>query len=235
MDLSSLFKEKSRTLLNNVLYMQGPVVTRIAPSPTGLLHIGTARSALFNYLFARHNKGQFIVRIEDTDRKRNKKEFETDILEGLNWLGIKADEVYRQSERRALYTSYIDQLLKSGSAYASKEESKTTPGEQVEVIRLRNQNKKVVFQDILRGSIEFDTTELGDFVIARNREEPLYHLAVVIDDYEMKVTHIIRGEDHISNTPRQLLIQEELALPRPQVIFSDWTNSGGWCSPQACR
>jgi len=218
MDLSSLFKEKSTTLLGNVQYMQGPVVTRIAPSPTGPLHIGTARSALFNYLFARHNKGQFIVRIEDTDQKRNKKEFETDILEGLKWLGLKADEIYKQSERRALYTSYIDQLLKRGSAYISKEKSKTIPGEQVEVIRLRNPNKKVVFQDILRGSIEFDTTELGDFVIARTVEEPLYHLAVVIDDYEMKVTHIIRGEDHISNTPRQILIQEELVLPRPQYI-----------------
>lgn len=191
------------------------IITRIAPSPTGNLHIGTARSALFNFLFARQNKGKFILRIEDTDKERNKKEFEDDILNGLEWLGLKSDEVYRQSERTDIYKKYIEQMLSAKTAYISKEESKTEKGKEVEVVRLKNQNKKVEFKDIIRGKIEFDTTELGDFVIARNIDEPLYHLAVVIDDYEMAITHIIRGEDHISNTPRQILIQEALGIERP--------------------
>jgi len=218
MDLSSLFKktidtQKAKSL--NTVYVTGPVVTRIAPSPTGHLHIGTARSALFNFLFARNKKGTFIVRIEDTDTKRSKKEYEKDILGSLEWLGIKYDALYRQSERTEIYTSYIDTLLKSGQAYLSKEESKQNPNEVIEIVRLKNPNRKIVFNDMVRGEIIFDTTELGDFVIARSITEPLYHLAVVIDDYEMKVTHIIRGEDHISNTPRQILIQEALNIPRP--------------------
>lgn len=191
------------------------IITRIAPSPTGNLHIGTARSALFNFLFARQNKGKFILRIEDTDKERNKKEFEDDIINGLEWLGLKSDEVYRQSERTDIYKKYIEQMLSAKTAYISKEESKTEKGKEIEVVRLKNQNKKVEFKDIIRGKIEFDTTELGDFVIARNIDEPLYHLAVVIDDYEMAITHIIRGEDHISNTPRQILIQEALGIERP--------------------
>jgi len=220
MDLSSLFKQKEKPDFSSSpqQLVQGPVVTRIAPSPTGPLHIGTARSALFNYLFAHHHKGQFIIRIEDTDQERGKEEFETDILEGLEWLGIKHDALYRQSERTQIYQSYIKQLLENSSAYLSKEKSKKVRGEEVEVVRLRNPNKKVSFQDMLRGTIEFDTTELGDFIIARNTNEPLYHLAVVIDDHEMKITHVIRGEDHISNTPRQILIQEALNLPRPHYV-----------------
>lgn len=205
--------------------------TRIAPSPTGDLHIGTARTALFNYLFARQSGGKFIIRIEDTDKIRSKKEFEDDILEGLKWLGLKNDELYRQSERTDIYKKYIQQMLDNGSAYISKEEKKDNPlfvGEakedgqvqllsnKVEVVRLKNKGKKVKFEDIVRGEIEFDTTELGDFVIARSADEPLYHLAVVIDDYEMGISHIIRGEDHISNTPRQILIQEALGINRPE-------------------
>jgi glutamyl-tRNA synthetase len=195
------------------------VVTRIAPSPTGFLHIGTARSALFNYLFARQNNGKFIVRIEDTDRERSKKEFEDDILEGLKWLGLESDELYRQSERTPIYKKYIEKMLENGSAYLSKEKSKkegqTLLGKEIEVVRLKNPNKKVEFEDMIRGKIEFDTTELKDFVVARSVNEPLYHLAVVVDDYEMKISHVIRGEDHISNTPRQILIQEALGLKRP--------------------
>jgi len=190
--------------------------TRIAPSPTGDLHIGTARTALFSYLFAKQSGGKFIVRIEDTDKERSKKEFEGDILEGFKWLGLKEDELYRQSERTDIYKKYIKQMIDAGTAYVSKEESKAEAGKEVEVVRLKNKGKKVKFEDIIRGEIEFDTTELGDFVIARSVEDPLYHLAVVVDDHEMAISHIIRGEDHISNTPRQILIQEALGIERPK-------------------
>lgn len=192
------------------------VKTRIAPSPTGELHIGTARTALFNYLLARQNEGKFILRIEDTDKERSKKEFENDILKGLKWLGLKSDEFFKQSERTDIYKEYIKKLLNNKTAYVSKEASKINENKQIEVIRLKNPNKKVEFDDMIRGKIEFDTTELGDFVIARNINEPLYHLAVVVDDYEMQISHIIRGEDHISNTPRQILIQEALGIDRPK-------------------
>src|SRR3990167_7560174 len=191
------------------------IKTRIAPSPTGDLHIGTARTALFNYLFTKQNNGKFIVRIEDTDKERSKKEFEDNILEELKWLGLDNDKLYRQSERTDIYKKYIEKLLKEGRAYLSKEESKAKMGKQIEVVRLKNPNKKVEFDDIIRGKIEFDTTELGNFVIAKNINEPLYHLAVVVDDYEMEISHIIRGEDHISNTPRQILIQEALGFYTP--------------------
>lgn len=191
------------------------VIVRIAPSPTGLLHVGTARSALFNFLFARHHGGKFILRIEDTDKERSKEEYEEDILSGLEWLGLKHDEFYRQSERTQVYVSYVKKLIESGAAYISKEEPKE-PGGRTEVVRFRNPNRKVKFDDLIRGEVEFDTTELGDFVIAKSPEEPLYHLAVVIDDHESKVTHVIRGEDHISNTPRQILIQEAIGAKRPQ-------------------
>ena len=190
--------------------------TRIAPSPTGDLHIGTARTALFSYLFAKQNGGKFIMRIEDTDKERSEDKFEKDILEGLEWLGLTADEMYRQSERTDVYKKYIQQMLDAGTAYISKEESKQEAGKEIEVVRLKNQNKKVKFEDMVRGEIEFDTTELGDFVIARSVDDPLYHLAVIIDDFEMGITHIIRGEDHISNTPRQILIQEALGIERPK-------------------
>ena len=192
------------------------IKTRIAPSPTGELHIGTARSALFNYLFAKQNGGEFIVRIEDTDKERSKKKFEKDIIEGLEWLGLKSDELFKQSERTAIYKKHIKKMLDSETAYLSKEESKAEKGKQIEVVRLKNKGKKVEFDDMIRGKIEFDTTELGDFVIARSIDEPLYHLAVVVDDHEMNITHIIRGEDHISNTPRQILIQEALGINRPK-------------------
>lgn len=195
--------------------MSSNIVTRIAPSPTGRLHLGTARSALFNYLFARHHGGTFIVRVEDTDKERSTKEFEKDILDNLAWLGLKEDALYRQSERENVYVPYIQQLLDKDAAYISEEESKQEPGKRVSVVRLRNPGTIVTFSDEVRGEIAFDTTELGDLVIARSTTEPLYHLAVVIDDYEMNVTHVIRGEDHISNTPRQILIQGALGLPRP--------------------
>jgi glutamyl-tRNA synthetase len=188
------------------------VVTRIAPSPTGVMHIGTARTALFNYLFAKQNGGKFILRIEDTDRERSKPEFEKNIVEGLKILGLNFDAFYKQSERELVYQKYLNKLISEDKAYISKEES----GDRTEVIRFRNPNKKVTFVDLIRGEITFDTTELGDFVIAKSVTEPLYHLAVVVDDFEMKITHVIRGEDGISNTPRQILIQEALGAPIPQ-------------------
>lgn len=198
------------------LFFPQKVVTRIAPSPTGLFHIGTARSALFNYLFARHHNGRFIVRIEDTDTERSTKESEADILSGLSKLGLSYDALFRQSERTEIYTRYLTRIVDSGAAYISKEESTAKPGTFVEVVRLKNPGKTVPFTDHIRGEITFDTAELGDFVIARSMTEPLYHLAVVVDDYEMGITHVIRGEDHVSNTPRQILIQEALDLPRPE-------------------
>jgi glutamyl-tRNA synthetase len=187
------------------------IVTRIAPSPTGVLHFGTARTALFNYLYAKKFGGKFILRIEDTDKERSTKEFEQNILENMEWLGFKHDAFYRQSERGEIYKNYLEKLIKANKAYISKEEE----GDRTEVIRFRNPNKKITFTDLIRGDITFDTTELGDFVIAKSMSEPLYHLAVVVDDYEMGVTHIIRGEDGISNTPRQILIQEAIGAQKP--------------------
>ncbi|KKR31046.1 MAG: hypothetical protein A3C62_00575 [Candidatus Zambryskibacteria bacterium RIFCSPHIGHO2_02_FULL_39_16] len=190
------------------------IVVRMAPSPTGNLHIGTARTTLFNYLFAKQRGGKFILRIDDTDRERSTKAFEQNILDGLIWLGLEHDELYRQSEREDIYKKFLKQMLDSGFVYISKEEV-TEAGQRNEVIRLKNPNKKVVFEDLVRGSVEFDTTELGDFVVAKSLEEPLYHLASVVDDHEMAITHVIRGEDGISNTPRQILIQEAIRATRP--------------------
>lgn len=191
------------------------VKTRIAPSPTGWLHIGTARTALFNYLFAKHHGGTFAIRSEDTDRARSTKEFEDEILEGLAWLGLAHDEFVRQSEGVGRHTELLQRLAAEGKAYVSEEPSKAEEGKTVQVVRLKNPGTSVTFHDEIRGDITFDTAELGDFVIARAIDDPLYHFAVVADDMDMGVTHVIRGEDHISNTPRQILIQEALGASRP--------------------
>jgi glutamyl-tRNA synthetase len=193
------------------------VVTRIPPSPTGHLHIGTARTALFNYLYAKKHGGKMVFRSEDTDKTRSTREFENEIIEGLHWLGLNWDneEVVRQSERSAIYREHLERIIAEGTAYISREESKNNPGEMVEIVRLKNPNKVITFNDLVRGDISFDTTELGDVVIARNLDDALYHFTVVVDDYLMGVTHVIRGEDHISNTPRQILIQEALGIERP--------------------
>ncbi len=233
---------------------------RFAPSPTGFFHIGSARTALFNYLFAQKNKGSFILRIEDTDTERSKPEFEEDIIESLKWLGIEHNEgPYHQSERKDVYRKYIEKLLKEGKAYycfcteedleAKKQEqmsrgeapmydgkcsklSKKEVESRVErgegsIIRFKISNKKVSFNDMVRGKIEFDTNLLGDVTIAKNLDTPLYNLAVVVDDYEMKITHVIRGEDLMPNTPKQILIQEALGFSRvkyahlPLILGSD--------------
>ena len=193
------------------------VVTRIPPSPTGHLHIGTARTALFNYLFAKKMGGTMVFRSEDTDKARSTKEFEDEIVAGLQWLGLSWDnDIVRQSERASIYRSYLEKMIATGTAYLSEEESKNNPGEIVTVVRLVNPNKTITFTDLIRGEITFDTTELGDIVIARNIDDALYHFTVVVDDFEMGVTHVMRGEDHIPNTPRQILIQEAIGAPRPQ-------------------
>lgn len=194
--------------------MNKKVITRFAPSPTGVLHIGSVRTALYSWLYARQHNGSFILRIEDTDKERSKPEFEENIVDGLRWLGLTNDEFYRQSERRDIYKKHLEALIAAGTAYVSKEVA-TEEGQRTEVIRFKNPNQVVTFRDEARGDISFDTTELGDFVIAKDFETPLYHFAVVVDDFEMGVTHIIRGDDGISNTPRQILIQEALGAPRP--------------------
>ena len=158
-----------------------------------------------------------LLRFEDTDVERSRAEYEDDILDGLSWLGIKYDnkKVERQSARGETYKKYIEKLIADGYAYISKEKSKQNESEEVEVVRFKNPKKIVSFDDLVRGKVEFDTTELEDFVIARAIDKPLYHLSVVVDDFENEVSHVIRGEDHISNTPRQILIQEAIGAPRP--------------------
>lgn len=196
--------------------MKNKIITRFPPSPTGWFHVGNARTALFNYFFTKKNGGVLKFRLEDTDKERSTKEYADDIVDGLKWLGIDIDysNPYKQSEHGDTYKKYLELMIKNGSAYISKEEVKEE-GQRGEVIRLKNPNKKITYEDMIRGKIEVDTTELGDIVIAKSLTEPLYHLAVVIDDFEMEVTHIIRGEDGIYNTPRQILIQEAINAPRP--------------------
>ncbi|MEK7124344.1 MAG: glutamate--tRNA ligase [Patescibacteria group bacterium] len=219
---------------------------RFPPSPTGPLHIGGARTALFNYLFAKQNKGELILRIEDTDKERSKLEWVQDIIDQLHWLGIEWDEgpdidgksgPYKQSQRLDIYKKYLEKLLEEKKAYycvCSQEELEAKRQEQMSrgaapkyegtcrdknhtngVIRFKIESKKVKFNDLIRGNIEFDSGFLGDIVIAKNLHEPLYHFAVVVDDYEMKISHVLRGEEHLSNTPRQILLQEALNFYRP--------------------
>ena len=188
--------------------MKNSVITRFAPSPTGLLHAGNYRTAVFAYLFAKQSGGAFIVRIEDTDKERSKKEYEQNILKTLEWLGLQPDEVFHQSTHVVRHTEMLKKLITAERAYVAEEG----------VIRFRNPNIKLTFADAIRGPITFDTTELHDFVIARSIESPLFHLAVVVDDADEGVSHVIRGEDHISNTPRQILIQEALGLPTPVYV-----------------
>ena len=193
------------------------IVTRIAPSPTGYFHIGTARTALFNYLYAKNQGGDFILRFEDTDKKRSEKKYEKDILNSLHWLGIQPDRIFYQSKRTKVYKEYINFLITSGDAYISKEKAKEGDGE-VEIVRFKNTYGKVSFEDELRGTIETDISDLGDFVIARSIDDPLYNLAVVIDDISMGITHLIRGDDLIASTPRQVAIYKALNSTPPKYI-----------------
>jgi len=178
------------------------------------LHAGNYRTAVFSYLVAKQNGGKFILRIEDTDRERSKKEYADNIVESLTWLGLDYDEIIYQSDRVEIHKKYLEKLIAENKAYISKEQIKKE-GDRAEVIRFRNPNKKVSFTDKIRGLVVMDTTDLGDFVIAKSLDEPIFHLAVVIDDFEMGVDEVIRGEDHISNTPRQILLQEAIGAPTP--------------------
>jgi len=232
------------------------VRVRIAPSPTGNLHIGTTRTALFNYLFAKKHGGQFILRVEDTDKARSEATYTDNILSGLQQLGLRWDEgpeiggphgPYFQSERSAIYRQYLQQLLSQNLIYpcfCTPEElqaeraaaeangqtyvysGKWRDADPAEVQRLQEQQtrhtfrlkvpaKEVVFTDLIRGEIRFDTHTIGDMIVARQGLEPLYNFAVVVDDISMQISHVLRGEDHISNTPKQILIYEALGVTPP--------------------
>ncbi len=212
--------------MNAPLPKNPSIVTRFAPSPTGLFHVGSYRTALFSYLYARQHGGKFILRIEDTDRLRSKPEYEANILESLKWMGLEYDEQYRQSEQAPTHRKYLERMIAEGKAYVSREPAKDKEGNPVldpasgqpkmnDLIRFKNPGTKVAFADLIRGKIEMETADLKDFVIAKNLDTPLFHLAVVVDDFTEGVTHIIRGEDHISNTPRQILIQRAIGAPEP--------------------
>lgn len=192
------------------------IVTRFAPSPTGNLHCGSYRTAIFAYLYACKHEGTFVLRIEDTDKERSKKEYEENILDSLNWLGLEHDVFIRQSDNVARHQAVLEQLIASEHAYISPEVAKDGSGVIKEIVRFKNPNIDVTFVDEIKGSVTMNTEDLGDFVIAKNIREPLFHLAVVVDDFDEGVTHIIRGEDHVSNTPRQILIQQAIGAPTPQ-------------------
>ena len=209
--------------------MDHPIVTRFAPSPTGHMHTGSYRTAFFSYLFAKKHHGKFILRIEDTDKERSKQEYTDEIFNVFDIIGISYDEKYIQSEHLPRHQELLHKMIADGTAYVSKEEAKDGSGIIKEIIRFKNPNKVVIFEDLIRGPIATDTTDLGDFVLAKNINEPLFHLVVVIDDHDEGVTHVIRAEEHIANTPRQILIHEALGfeIPRyahlPLVLAPDKT------------
>jgi glutamyl-tRNA synthetase len=236
------------------------VRVRIAPSPTGNLHIGTARTAVFNWLYARHQGGQFILRIEDTDQERSRPEYTQNILDGLTWLGLNWDEgPFYQTKRLDLYGQAIQTLLDKGLAYycyttkdeldalrAAQQARKEAPrydnrhrnltveqraafeaqGRQP-VIRFKiDDDREIVWNDLVRGKLTWKGRDLGgDMVVARASKQgeigqPLYNLAVVVDDIDMKITHVIRGEDHIANTPKQILLYEALGAAVPEFAHT---------------
>lgn len=183
------------------------VRVRFAPSPTGNLHIGGLRALLFNYYFAKKNKGSFLIRIEDTDLERNKTEYTEAILNALEWCDIKSDEkILYQSDRKHIYDSYIKKLIDSGEAYYCDEVSEKNELTKVIKCKVNKSNSHITFHDIIRGDIAFPVSEIDDFIIVRSDGTPLYNLVVVIDDIEMGISHIIRGEEHLSNTPKQLIL-----------------------------
>ncbi|WP_081165463.1 glutamate--tRNA ligase [Lactococcus garvieae] len=245
--------------------MSNNIRVRYAPSPTGLLHIGNARTALFNYLFARHYDGDFIIRIEDTDRERHVEDGERSQLENLRWLGIDWDESpethenYRQSERLSLYQKYIDQLLTEGKAYYSyktpeeleadheaQEAAGVAPHYVNEYAGMSEAEKEAYIEDrkaqgitpvvrisvnetaiykwtdMVKGDIEFEGGNIGgDWVIQKRDGYPTYNFAVVVDDHDMQISHVIRGDDHIANTPKQLMVYEALGWEAP--VFGHMT------------
>jgi glutamyl-tRNA synthetase len=186
------------------------VRVRFAPSPTGFLHIGGARTALFNWIFAQSQKGAFVLRIEDTDAARSKKEYVDEILQSLSWLGFHWDEIYYQSQRYDIYKEYADRLLKEGKAFLA--ESAASGGQ---AIILKINPQKITVNDVIRGKIEFDTSVIKDQVLIKSDGTPTYNFACVIDDALMRITDVIRGDDHISNTPKQIIMYEALGLTVP--------------------
>ncbi|MCX7613251.1 MAG: glutamate--tRNA ligase [Caldimicrobium sp.] len=218
------------------------IITRFPPSPTGHLHLGGARTALFNYLFSKHHGGKFILRFEDTDKERSKDEYVESIISSLKWLGLEWDEgPYFQSKRFEIYQYYAQKLYEEGKAYyceCSKEllearkkelqerglkpryegtcrEKGLSPGSG-RALRIKvPEVAEILFEDLLRGKIVFPADEVDDFIILRSDGSPTYQFAVVIDDITMKITHVIRGDDHISNTPKQLIIYQALGVDPP--------------------
>ena len=229
-------------------------VTRFAPSPTGALHIGGVRTALFNYVYAKQNKGKFLIRVEDTDAERSTKEFESNILKGLSDIGIEHDESpVRQSERFELYKLAAEKIIETGNAYwcdCSKEALEEMRKEQESagkkpmydgrsrnlglkrsdntVLRLKTpKDGELAFHDLVRGEVIFQNSELDDLILLRSDGSPTYHLCNVVDDFSQGVSTVIRGEDHLSNTPRQIHIQQALGYPSleyahlPMVLGQD--------------
>ena len=229
---------------------------RIAPSPTGLLHVGNARSAVFNWMYARHMGGTFIVRVDDTDRARSEQQYEDDLLDGFRWLGLDWDEgvqvggphgTYRQSDRFGRYREVVDQLLDQGDAYydvrsseeleelrvrAQKEgkhpgfyirrpessrsgtDERIAAGERA-VVRMAIPDDTIVFDDVVRGRMEFTHAAVDDFVIMRSDGSPTYHLASTVDDVDYEITHVARGEDLLSSTPKHIVLTEAIGAERP--------------------
>ena len=241
---------------------QTTIRVRMAPSPTGPLHIGTARTSLYNFLFARHVSGTYVLRVEDTDVARGTEAWESDIIDNLHWLGISWDEgpqvaggddigpyaPYRQSQRMELYAREADRLLASGAAYHcyctpdeleavrhEQERNHEAPRYNGRCLRLTDADRaafeaegrrpalrfkvppeKIRFDDLIRGEVEFDNALLGDFVIVRGDGMPLYHFVVVVDDEAMAISHVVRGEDHLSNTPKHIALIRALGYREPK-------------------
>ena len=184
---------------------------RFAPSPTGNLHIGGARTALFNWLYAQTKKGRFILRIEDTDQARSSQEYVDEILNSLAWLGFSWDEIEYQSKRIDIYKEYAEKLLKEGKAYTEK-----LADNKAEAIIFKVAPQDIKIHDLIRGDIEFDTNTIKDQVLIKSDGTPTYNFACVVDDATMSITHVIRGDDHISNTPKQVLLYQALGFRPPE-------------------
>lgn len=192
--------------------MSDKIRVRFAPSPTGYLHIGGARTALYNYLMARHLNGTLVLRIEDTDQVRSTEESTKAIFESLKWLGINWDEgPYYQSQRREIYDQYSKKLLDEGKAIYRED-----PGKGKAIVFKMPPGRSIVFDDLIHGTIKFESDILGDQVLVKSDGFPTYNFACVIDDSLMNISHVIRGDDHISNTPKQIALYEALGKPAPK-------------------
>ncbi len=224
--------------------LEGSVRVRFAPSPTGHLHIGGARTALFNWLFARHHQGTFILRIEDTDRSRSTDEYISAIIEGMEWLGLDWDEgPFRQTERLDVYRTYVEKLLSEGKAYycyctpeeiEKKRQEALSQGrtpkydgrcrslagpapDRPAAVRFKMpQEGRTAVDDLIKEKVEFDNSVLDDMVIMRSDGTPTYNFVVVVDDIDMKITHVIRGDDHLNNTPKQIHIYRAFGWEAPR-------------------